>query len=35
MNEEIKLFLETYGQEINFTNKETIEPIIKYIHEIL
>jgi hypothetical protein len=35
MNEETKLFLETYGKEIDFTDKETIKPIIKYIHEIL
>jgi menaquinone-dependent protoporphyrinogen IX oxidase len=35
MNEETKLFLETYGKEIDFTNKETIEPIIRYIQEVL
>jgi menaquinone-dependent protoporphyrinogen IX oxidase len=35
MNEETKLFLETYGKEIDFTNEETIEPIIKYIQETL
>jgi menaquinone-dependent protoporphyrinogen IX oxidase len=35
MNEETKLFLETYGEEIDFTNKEAIEPIIKYINGIL
>lgn len=35
MNEETKLFLETYGKEIDFTNKETIEPIVRYIQEEL
>jgi menaquinone-dependent protoporphyrinogen IX oxidase len=34
MDEETKLFLETYGKEVDFTDKETIEPIVKYIYEI-
>jgi menaquinone-dependent protoporphyrinogen IX oxidase len=35
MNEETTLFLETYGKEIDFTNKETIKPVITYINEIV
>ena len=34
-NEEDSLFLETYGSKIDFIDKDTIAPIIKYVRELV
>lgn len=35
ISEEDKLFLQTYGSKTDFTDKDSIKPIVDYVRELI